>query len=580
MNKHSLRSIFTYLALFIAFLLLLLATSIFRLQTLNDTQMQSSIIRYQSYLLADELRQSSDDLTRLARTYVTTADPKWEAQYFEVLAIRNGQSRRFEHPERITWDFEAAGQTVRRSQAQIALRALMEQAGFTDEEFRLLNEAENNSNQLVYTETVAMNAVKGLYEDAQGRFTVRAEPDQDRAIRMMHDQSYHNEKARIMAPINQFLAVLDERTSAQVNAAAEEAALWLKLALGLSVFAFITILLALTWVWRFVLQVVGGEPREVRRALDALAKGNVQQPIAHQYPRSILGHAEQLRLKLYEVTQKINQSALNLNSTSELLSESSVQANNSINNQVIQNEQVSAAIEELSAAISEVSNNTAESASTSKATGEAVQQAVIYVEESAAHTHSMAQKLTDAEASVAQLSQDMAFITKILASIQGVADQTNLLALNAAIEAARAGEQGRGFAVVADEVRSLAQNSQDATKQISVSIERLVQSSGKASGIITECSNQASQIANQAGRTIEQLNDALKKVLHLSSMADQVAVASEQQTATAREVAHNVTMIYEASTVTQGEIEQVKKATIELMEMSTSLKQQVAHFTP
>jgi hypothetical protein len=102
--------------------------------------------RYDSYLLANELRRSSDELTRSARTYVMTTDPRWEAEYWETLEIRNGRRPR---PD---------GRTI-------SLRRLMEQAGFTREEFAKLQQAEERSNALVTTETVAMNAVKGRYDD-------------------------------------------------------------------------------------------------------------------------------------------------------------------------------------------------------------------------------------------------------------------------------------------------------------------------------------------------------------------------------------------------------------------------------
>jgi methyl-accepting chemotaxis protein len=101
--------------------------------------------RYQSFLLADELRQSSDDLTRLARTYVVTGDPKWEQQYNEILDIRNGKRPRPQAYERIYWDFRAAGQdTVRPPGQAVALLDLMKQAGFADNELAKLTQAQAN----------------------------------------------------------------------------------------------------------------------------------------------------------------------------------------------------------------------------------------------------------------------------------------------------------------------------------------------------------------------------------------------------------------------------------------------------
>jgi len=174
--------------------------------------------RYQSYLLADELRQSSDDLTRLARTYVLTADNLYEEQYRAVLDIRNGTAPRPEHYERIYWDFVAAdGIKPRPDGKAVPLQQLMEEQGFTAEEFARLKEAQGNSDNLVRLETVAMNAVKGLFDDGKGHFTRKGEPDMALARQLMHSREYHAEKAKIMKPIDEFFSMLDRRTSSEVQ---------------------------------------------------------------------------------------------------------------------------------------------------------------------------------------------------------------------------------------------------------------------------------------------------------------------------------------------------------------------------
>jgi methyl-accepting chemotaxis protein len=183
--------------------------------------------RYHSYLLADELRQSSDDLTRLARTYVVTADAAYEKEYMDILDVRNGKKPR------------ASGATV-------ALQALMKQAGFSEQEFGKLKEAEANSNDLVRTEVIAMNAVKGKFDDGKGGFTREDKPDPDMARRIMHDSAYHQNKAKITKPVNEFLRLLDERTGSAVTVAgaASSNAFWLAGAmLGLLIAASVSCLL-------------------------------------------------------------------------------------------------------------------------------------------------------------------------------------------------------------------------------------------------------------------------------------------------------------------------------------------------
>jgi len=167
-------------------------------------------IRYRSFLLADELRQSSDDLTRLARTYVVTGDAAYEQQYNDILDIRNGKKPRPQEYYRIYWDFVAAdGKKPRADGPTIALQELMKQAGFTDAEFAKLREAQANSDALVKTEVIAMNAVKGLFDDGKGNFTVHAAPNHAMARELMPNTAYHQYNAQIMKPVDELFVLLD-----------------------------------------------------------------------------------------------------------------------------------------------------------------------------------------------------------------------------------------------------------------------------------------------------------------------------------------------------------------------------------
>jgi GAF domain-containing protein len=185
---------------------------------LNQKQLsQSQDTHFQSYLLADELRQSSDDLTRLARTYVATGDEEYERQYWAVLDIRNGKSPRPVAYNRIYWDFiSGTGRKPRLDGPAISLRDLMIQRGFTDAEFEKLTQSQRNSDALIKAETIAMNAVKGLFADGAGNFTIKRQPDREMAIRLMNDKAYHLNKVAIMQPIDEFYTMFAERTAGDV----------------------------------------------------------------------------------------------------------------------------------------------------------------------------------------------------------------------------------------------------------------------------------------------------------------------------------------------------------------------------
>ena len=216
MKAASIKRMFIAAIVVMASLLAMLGLGIKQLGKASDTVAQANESRYASNLLADEMRQSSDDLTRLARTYVVSGDPKWEKQYLEVLAIRDGSKPRPVGYEKIYWDLRAADiDPGKGTGTSISLNELMKRAGFTEAEFGKLKEAGQNSNDLVKTETVAMNLVKGLQADG----TTKGEPDLAKAREMMHDGAYHANKAKIMKPVDEFLTLLDSRTKAEIAAA-------------------------------------------------------------------------------------------------------------------------------------------------------------------------------------------------------------------------------------------------------------------------------------------------------------------------------------------------------------------------
>jgi hypothetical protein len=199
MSIHTLNRIFYVTTGVLVSLLSVFAVLLFFGQ--RDVQRATSL-RYASYLLADELRRSSDDLTRMVRTYVTTGDSKFERMYWEILAIRNGEAVRPRHYERIYWDLVVGEPGFQSGHAgpKISLRARMEQLGFTAAELAKLQEAEDHSNDLVQSELIAFNARKGLFRDPTGQFTVKGEPDPELARRILYDATYHEAKAAIPRP--------------------------------------------------------------------------------------------------------------------------------------------------------------------------------------------------------------------------------------------------------------------------------------------------------------------------------------------------------------------------------------------
>ena len=217
LKKLSIRQNFLVLAGSLAVLLSLTLLAYHLADRSNAELDAANQNRYRSFLLATELRQSSDDLTRLARTFVETGEAQFEQQYWAVVAIRDGKLARPRHYERIYWDFISAGQQAPDPDgAAVPLEQLMREAGFSAAEMAKLADAKDKSDRLVRTELIAMNAAKGKFDDGRGGFSVLRLPDPQLARDLLHNRAYHLQKAEVLRPIDEFLSLLDQRTAAAV----------------------------------------------------------------------------------------------------------------------------------------------------------------------------------------------------------------------------------------------------------------------------------------------------------------------------------------------------------------------------
>ncbi|MEH0758174.1 methyl-accepting chemotaxis protein [Vibrio sp. 16] len=535
-------------------------------------------VRYQSYQAADELRQSSDDLTRLGRTYVLTGDETYEKMYMDILAIRNGDKPRPQNYHTIYWDLVLNyGEKPKPDGKRVSLQAMMEDLGFTDKEFRLLKEAQGNSDALVNMEVKAMNAVKGLYPDASGNYTKRGEPDLAMAAQLLHSKQYHQEKAKIMAPIDEFFTALEARTSSQFNSAAQDVRTTVLIGNISLIAVFVIAIVGYVIVNRKVVKPID-EMAKVLKQVDVDSDLTLRVEDGSQNELGVIGTTINKVLVSYATTiTKINQ----VNSTISQISEAIqgiTQRNITMANQQNQEMEMAAtAMEEMTAALSNVaqSTNMAEEYAGS-AEKEASTSKQVFDKTTSEFGQLEGEFLNTAEI-IQQLAEESNNVGNVLDVIKAIAEQTNLLALNAAIEAARAGEQGRGFAVVADEVRSLAQRTQDSTGEIEGIIQTLQEKAKQSTVTIQSSSEKMQSTRENMGVANDALGTIQGSAIEIHKLNTSIAAATEEQLTVSDEISGNLSNIKNLSSDMNEAINQLEPIVLDLKRNVDDLNGAIHH---
>ncbi|MGE4417543.1 MAG: methyl-accepting chemotaxis protein, partial [Marinobacterium sp.] len=233
---------------------------------------------------------------------------------------------------------------------------------------------------------------------------------------------------------------------------------------------------------------------------------------------------------------------------------------------------------EMNATVHDVAKSAATAAESATAADESAHHGQSVVTESVDGMYHLASEVESAAQVIAELAEDAQAIGKVVDVIREIAEQTNLLALNAAIEAARAGEQGRGFAVVADEVRSLAGRTQTSTTEIHDMISHLQAAAIKAAKVMQQGQQQATDGVEKAARANEALETIIQQIMRMNDMNTQIASAAEEQSSVADEMNQNLTRINMAADETSTAADSVAATSQEIAALAMQLKKAVSKF--
>lgn len=282
--------------------------------------------------------------------------------------------------------------------------------------------------------------------------------------------------------------------------------------------------------------------------------------------------------KFQESMLMVSQATSQLASTAEETSSINQQTSDAIAQQMNETSQVASAISEMTVSVDEVASSASTAASTADNANAQVKSGLTAMEQTQGNINELVNEISRASEVIRTLESDSEKIGAILDVIQGIAEQTNLLALNAAIEAARAGEHGRGFAVVADEVRSLAAKTRTSTEEINSMIHSLQSSSKDAVDAMSLSQSKADQANTQADETGSALNGIASSIVQINDMSVHIATAAEEQASVTAEISENVLRINDMGEGTSRASQDTKQASLELTSLASDLQQMVAQY--
>jgi len=535
-------------------LLLLILSSAYAIYSMNQ-------IGHELYTIAEQDIPLTEKLGKIATHQLEQAVQFERALNYAGLSQQDNPSSRFSKA------LKAFGERTQQIEAEILEAESIAEAAMAEAHGDTRKEFESVSNALKKIE----GEHKRYIEHVHTLFSKLEAGDRQGAEQLAEKTTHEEERLNrelesLLAKVGQFT-----ETSAKNAEAHEHTAI--SILIGIAIVSIIFGIIASSFITNMIINAI-------RKAITT-ASGDLTQAIQIESKDEVgelLMAMNGMRNKLLGMLADISDTTTQLSTASEEMSVVTAQTSQTIQNQRSETEQVATAMNEMTATVKEVAANITRTASSANEANEQTLEGTRVVQQAIEQIGELATQLETSSQAISEVDQQSEAISTVLDVIKGIAEQTNLLALNAAIEAARAGEQGRGFAVVADEVRTLASRTQQSTEEINVIIEKLQHGSRRAVAVMEqsrELSKTAVDCASQSGTALSLIAEAVREI---SQMSTQIANAAEEQSAVSEEVNRNIVKINDMSAETATGATQTAEASQGLATMAVQLKGVVAQF--